>query len=57
MNMTYTNSTCRLLDRDEFRNETDIYKSCVHMYTITKQIELESFVCSGFEANLETLKT
>ena len=47
--MTYTNSTCQLLDRDEFKNKTDIYKSCVHMYTTFKQIELENPGCSGFE--------
>ena len=57
MNMTYSNSTCRLLDRDEFENETDIYKSCVHMYTISKRIELESPGCTGSEAYLGSFKT
>ena len=50
MNITYTNFTCRLLDRDKFKSETDIHKNCVHMYTASKQIELESPGRSDFEA-------
>ena len=57
MNMTYTNSTCRLLDWDKFKNETDIYKSCVHMYTTFERIELESPGCTGSEAYLGSFKT
>jgi hypothetical protein len=30
----------------------EIYKSCVHMYTTSKRIKLESPGCSGFEVNL-----
>ena len=44
-------------NRDESKNETDIYKSCVYMYTTSKRIELESPGCSGFEANLRSFKT
>ena len=44
-------------NRDESKNETDICKSCVHMYTTSKRIELESPGCSGFEANLRSFKT
>ena len=36
-----------VVNRDESKNETDIYKSCVHMYTTSKRIELESPGCSG----------
>ena len=57
MNITYTNFTCQLLDRDEFENQTDIYKSSVHMYTTSKRIELESPGFSGFEADLGSFKT
>ena len=31
-----------------------IYKSCVHMYTTSKPIELESPGCTGFEASQTT---
>ena len=55
--MTYTNSTRQLLDRDEFKNKTDIYMSCVHMYTTSKQIELESPAWSALEAAFESFKT
>ena len=34
-----------------------VYKGCVHMYTTSKQIELESSGCSSFEANLQNFKT
>ena len=33
-----------------------IYKSCVHMYTTSKPIELESPGCTGFEANSQNFK-
>ena len=33
-----------------------VYKGCVHMYTTSKQIELESPGCSGFEANSQNFK-
>ena len=36
-------------NRDESKNETDIYKSCVYMYKTSKRIELESPGYSGFE--------
>ena len=35
----------------------NIYKSCVHIYTTSKRIELESPGCSGFEENSKSLKT
>ena len=38
-------------------SETDIYKSCVHMYTAFKRIELESPGCSDFEAYRGSFKT
>ena len=44
-------------NRDESKNETDNYKSCVHMYTTIKRIELESPGCSGFEENLRSFRT
>ena len=37
--------------------EKQVYKGCVHMYTTSKRIELESPGCSGFEANLQNFKT
>ena len=33
-----------------------VYKGCVHMYTNSKRIELESPGFSGFEANGQTFK-
>ena len=44
-------------NRDESKNETDICKSCVHKYTTSKRIELESPGCSGFEENLRSFQT
>ena len=47
--MIYKNSTNGLLNGDKSKNKTDIY-SCVHIYTTSKQIELESPGCAGFKA-------
>ena len=35
---------------------TPVYKGCVHMYTTSKRVELESPGCSGFEANSQNIK-
>ena len=52
MNITCTNFICQLPDK----NEIDIYKSCVHIYTTSKQIELEGLGSSPLEAILKSIK-
>ena len=34
-----------------------VYMGCVHMYTTSKRIELESPGCSGSEADLSSFKS
>ena len=42
---------------DELKKNTDVYKSCVHMYTTSERIPLESPGCTGSEAYLGSFKT
>ena len=50
-NLTFTLTLTQTLN-----GENTVYKGCVHMYTTSKRIELESPGCSGFEANLQNFK-
>ena len=51
MNITFTLTLTQTVDVAK-----PVYEGCVHIYTTSKQIELESPSCSGFEANLQNFK-
>ena len=52
----YVNLTFTLTLTQTVNVVKPVHKGCVHMYTISKQIELESPGCSGFEANSQNFK-